>query len=182
MRWAEAWQGKGGVDRGVIGAAAEEAQQAVWLAVRAFCVPILGEEEFNRRIRMAPTGPDEFEMMAAVDPVYLASEAAKCALWCASDPTNAEFASRNNQRLLGYRTTSELHSCSPRCNRPPRANPNPERAEDRHTDARFPTKWQPVLFPSKPRLGPVVGPTLARFALQGRPYRIYRGQPIQELL
>ena len=26
-----------------------------------------------------------------------------------------------------------LHSCSPRCNRPPRANPNPERAEVRHT-------------------------------------------------
>ena len=24
-------------------------------------------------------------------------------------------------------------SCSPRCNRPPRANPNPERAEVRHT-------------------------------------------------
>src|SRR5262249_5281423 len=42
-------------------------------------------------------------------------------------------ASQNNQRLLGYRPTSALHSCSPRCNRPPRANPNPERAEVRHT-------------------------------------------------
>src|SRR5437667_11496446 len=40
---------------------------------------------------------------------------------------------QNNQRLLGYRPTSALHSCSPRCNRPPRANPNPERADDRHT-------------------------------------------------
>jgi hypothetical protein len=28
-----------------------------------------------------------------------------------------------------------LYSCSPRCNRPPRANPNPERAEVRHADA-----------------------------------------------
>ena len=36
---------------------------------------------------------------------------------------------QNNQRLLGYRPVSALHSCSPRCNRPPRANPNPERAE-----------------------------------------------------
>ena len=76
MRWAKGRQGKGGVDRGVIGAAAEEAQQAVWLAVREFCVPILGEEEFNRRIRMARTGPDEFEMMASVDPVYLADQSA----------------------------------------------------------------------------------------------------------
>jgi hypothetical protein len=72
----EGGQGKGGVDRGVIGAAAEEAQQAVWLAVREFCVPLLGEEELNRRIRMARTGPDEFEMMASADPVYLAAEAA----------------------------------------------------------------------------------------------------------
>src|SRR5262249_41979532 len=38
---------------------------------------------------------------------------------------------RNNQRFLGYRTPPELQTCSPRCNRPPRANPNPERAEDR---------------------------------------------------
>ena len=60
----------------------------------AFCVPILGEEEFNRRIRMLRSGPDLFEQMASVDPAYLAAEAAKFALWCASDPSNAEFASR----------------------------------------------------------------------------------------
>jgi hypothetical protein len=83
-----------GVDGSVIGAAAEEAQQAAWLAVREFCVPILGEEEFNRRIRMARTGPDEFELMASADSVYLAAEAARCALWCASDPSYAEFAAR----------------------------------------------------------------------------------------
>jgi hypothetical protein len=41
---------------------------------------------------------------------------------------------QNNQRLLGYCTTSGLDSCSPRCNRPPRANPNPERAEVRHAE------------------------------------------------
>ena len=31
------------------------------------------------------------------------------------------------------RAEKALHTCSPRCNRPPRANPNPERAEVRHT-------------------------------------------------
>src|SRR5262245_23516313 len=47
MRWAKGRQGKGG-SRDVIGAATEEAQQAVWLAVREPCVPILGEGELNR--------------------------------------------------------------------------------------------------------------------------------------
>jgi hypothetical protein len=32
-----------------------------------------------------------------------------------------------------------LHSCSPRCNRPPRANPNPEPAEVRHANASWST-------------------------------------------
>jgi hypothetical protein len=33
------------------------------------------------------------------------------------------------------RAEKALHSCSPRSNRPPRANPNPERAEVRHAEA-----------------------------------------------
>ena len=68
--------GEGEQGEASIGAAAEEAQQAVWLAVREFGVPILGEGEFNRRIRMARTGPDEFERMASVDPAYLVAAAA----------------------------------------------------------------------------------------------------------
>jgi hypothetical protein len=96
-----------GVDRSVIHAVATEAQQAAWLAVRVFCVPILGEEEFNRRIRMARTGPDEFERMASVDPVYLAAEAAKHALWCASDPSNVnvEVASRYAAEAIARSST-----------------------------------------------------------------------------
>jgi hypothetical protein len=84
----------GVVDQSTIDVAAEQAQQAAWLAVREFCVPLLGEEEFNRRIKMVRTGPDEFEMMASVDPAYLATEAVRCALLCTSDSRNAEFASR----------------------------------------------------------------------------------------
>jgi hypothetical protein len=45
-----------GVDRSVIHAVATEAQQAAWLAVRVFCVPILGEEEFNRPGRIRADG------------------------------------------------------------------------------------------------------------------------------
>jgi hypothetical protein len=41
---------------------------------------------------------------------------------------------QNNQRLLGYQPTSALHSCSPRYNRPPRPDPNPERAPGRHAN------------------------------------------------
>ncbi len=78
----------------MIDKAAEEAQQAAWLAVREFCVPILGEQEFNHRIRMARTGPDEFELMACIDPVYLAAEATRYAILCAFDWRNADFASR----------------------------------------------------------------------------------------
>src|SRR5947209_6219447 len=53
----------------------KEAQQAVRVAVHAFCVPILGEAEFNREIRMMRTGPDPFEIMASADPDYLAASA-----------------------------------------------------------------------------------------------------------
>jgi hypothetical protein len=45
------------------------------------------------------------------------------------------FASQNNQRLLGYRTTSELCFCALRYNPPPRASRNRQRAEVRHAEA-----------------------------------------------
>jgi hypothetical protein len=43
----EGGQEEGG-SRGLIGAAAEEARQAIWLAMREFSVPNLGEKEFNQ--------------------------------------------------------------------------------------------------------------------------------------
>jgi hypothetical protein len=44
----------------------------------------------------------------------------------------ALVAFQNNQRVLGYRPTSALHSCTSQCNRPTRSSRSPERAEARH--------------------------------------------------
>jgi hypothetical protein len=74
--------------------AIHEAQLAVWVAVRKVCVLLLGEEEFEREIRMARTGPDPFELMASSDADYLAASAVLIAIGWELDLRMAEVVSR----------------------------------------------------------------------------------------
>jgi hypothetical protein len=85
---------RGGASREEIEHSIREADIAVSQAVRAVCVPILGEQEFAREIRMMRSGPDPFEMMAAHDPAYNAAQAAAFAVRCLTDRSHAEIASR----------------------------------------------------------------------------------------
>ena len=85
---------EGQAQRDELESAAEEAQQAVWVAVRAVCVSQLGEAEYEQQLRIARTGPDPFEQMASADPDYLAASAVLCAVRCTSDPSSADVASR----------------------------------------------------------------------------------------
>ncbi len=96
MRAVELLRGavQGGARREEIEHAIREADAAVAQAVVAVCVPILGEQEFARQIRIMRSGPDPFEMMAAHDPAYNAAQAAAFAVRCLSDRTHADIASR----------------------------------------------------------------------------------------
>jgi hypothetical protein len=84
----------GGEERELIANAIRQADRAVGQTIRAVCVPILGEAEFERQARQARTGPDPFEMMAHHDPAFNAAQAAAFALQCLTIPGYPDLASQ----------------------------------------------------------------------------------------